>query len=218
MDVNGKLSDPGQSAESPQVAVDPNELRAVFVWERPDGTDCSGSPCTRIQTRVRAKSGSLSTIQSLSAGGAVAETPQVAVDPNGNAVYAWKRFDAEGVRRIQARVLSTAYVLSATQTLSDAGEHADAPQVGVDANGNAVFVWQRYDGTTDCSPSAFGCYRVQAITRSAADGTLSAVQTLSAAGQHGEQPEVAVAANGIAAADWRRFDGANYRIQGAGGP
>jgi hypothetical protein len=65
---------------------------------------------------------------------------------------------------------------TAPLTLSPAGQDASSPQVAVDPNGNAVFVWQRYDDTVDC-PSDFagapgpGCLRIQTRARSAA-GTL----------------------------------------------
>ena len=64
-------------------------------------------------------------------------------------------------------------------------------EVAVDPQGNAVFVWERREGTAVC------CLRVEARVRSA-NGTLGATQILSAAGQDAQEPHVAVAANGTA--------------------
>src|SRR5712691_6980601 len=88
------------------------------------------------------------------------------------------RWGVAGLASLVALLLLAAAVpasagaaFTAPQTLS--GLNADSPQVAVDPDGDAVFTWVRFDGTD---------YRIQARARSAA-GTLSPVQTLSAAGQ-----------------------------------
>jgi hypothetical protein len=261
-------------ASLPQVAVDPNG-NAVFVWVRRDGTtDCGGSGCFRIravartaagvlstvqtlspaaqnatnpqvgvdqsgnavfvwtllggstdaiQTRARSAAGTLSATQTLSTSSLGESNPQVAVDPNGNAVFTWQRYDgtatcgARGCFRAQARARSAGGVLSSIQTLSPGGQHAGGQQVGGDQNGNAVFVWGRRDATTQCDFGSSGCDRVQARTRSSG-GVLGTVQTLSAPGQHARSPQVAVDPGGNAVAVWGRYDGTNWRIQAAAGP
>ncbi len=78
--------------------------------------------------------------------GGNADVPQVAVDPNGNAVAVWQRFDGASTI-IQSATLSfgsTAW--SPITDLSAAGQDAIDPQVAVDASGNAVAVWSRNDG------------------------------------------------------------------------
>jgi hypothetical protein len=211
------LSDPGQHAHEHRLAVDPNG-DAVVVWRRGDGTtDCDGHQCQRIQTRTRLASGVLTPVRTLSVQGQQAGQPTVGVDSGGNAVFGWEREDGTTdcgsgpCQRVQARTLSAAGALSSVQTLSAAGQDADEPWVGVDAAGNAAFVWGRDDGTTQCG--GFPCERIQARSRSAA-GALTAVQTLSAGGQPATWPRVAVDPDGgldpnlaDAAAVWQRFDG-----------
>src|SRR5204862_456629 len=131
-----------------------------------------------------------------------ASFPQVAVDSAGDAVVVWRRFDGSNYR-VQARARTPGGAWSAIQTLSDPGQNAAAPQVGVDSAGDAVVVWRRFDGTN---------YRVQARAR-AAGGAVSAIQTLSDPGQSASVPRVGVDSAGNAVVVWRRFDGANYRIQ-----
>lgn len=191
------LSGPGQDATEPQVAVDASG-DAVIVWYRSDGTN------QRIQARALSAAGVLGPLQTLSQAGQNALNPQVAVSAGGKAVIVWQRF-VEGHWRIQARTRSPGGGLSAIQTLSADSGSASDPQVGLDANGNAVIVWVR---GTPVSPG-----RVQVRRRSAA-GALSGVQTLSAASsQSAFEPEVAVDAGGDAVIVWRRFDGSNWRIQ-----
>jgi hypothetical protein len=207
------LSSSGQIAANPHVAVDADG-DAVFTWQRFDGTDPGNFCCFRVQARARSVAGTLSGVQTLSVAGQNASNPQVAVDADGDAVFTWDRWDATSstcCERIQARARSAAGTLSPVQTLSKSGQSATNQQVAVDADGDAVFSWQRFDGT-----NPFGlppcCYRVQTRARSAA-GTLSAVQTLSGLGRNGFGPQVAVDADGDAVFTWGSFDGATLRVQ-----
>jgi hypothetical protein len=178
------LSAAGQKALDPQVAVDANG-NAVFTWRRFDGTNW------RVQARARSAAGALGALQTLSAAGQNANSSQVAVDTQGDAVFTWRRFDGTNWR-VQARARSAAGVLSPVQNLSAPGQNGFGPQVAVDADGDAVFTWQRPDGTQ---------WRIQARGRSAA-GALSPVQNLSAAGQNASSPQVGIAPNGKAVFTW----------------
>jgi hypothetical protein len=193
------LSAAAQNALDPQVAVDASG-NAVFTWRRSDGTNW------RIQARARSAAGALGPVQTLSAAGQNALTPQVAVDANGNAVFTWRRFDGTHWR-IQSRARSAAGALGPIQTLSAAGRNATLPQLGVDSAGDAVFVWQRSDGTN---------WRVQSRARSAA-GALATVQTLSAAGQNSVTPQVAVDPAGRAVFTWERYGLIQARARTAAG-
>jgi microcompartment protein CcmK/EutM len=199
------LSDAGESALFPQVAVDADG-DAVFTWRRLDGSGLFC--CFRAQARARSTAGTLSAVQTLSSGGRDAFDPHVAVDPDGNAVFTWTRSDGANIR-IQAKARSAAGALSPVQYLSEAGQDAQGPRVGVDADGDAVFTWARSDGTN---------LRVQARKRSANGALSRPVQTLSSAGQDAKAAQVAVDTTGDAVATWRRSDGANLRVQGVAGP
>jgi hypothetical protein len=208
------LSPVGQTAHFPNVAVDADG-GAVFAWEGHDGTTW------RIQARARSADGTLSPVEWLSAVGHQAFAPQVAVDTDGDAVFTWHQLfgdipvSAESQWSAFARARSADGILSTIQELSaPAAQLSDQralpePKVAVDADGDAVFLWKRFDGTN---------VRVQARARSA-DGTLSAVETLSAAGQDVHRGhEIAVDIDGDAVATWRRFDGTNWRVQAVTGP
>jgi hypothetical protein len=187
------LSDSGQDAFSPQVAVNADG-DAVFTWVRFDGTNY------RIQARARSAAGTWSGVQDLSDPVQSANSPQVAVDRDGDAVFTWQRFDGANLR-IQARKRSATGALSAVQTLSNNRSDADQPQVAVDPGGDAVFTWVRRDGS--------GFLRVQARARSAA-GALSKVQNLSDPGQDAGSPQVAVDRDGDAVFTWVRSEGINH--------
>jgi hypothetical protein len=227
------LSAAGQDARSPQVAMAANG-DAIFVWERSDGTtQCQGSSCSRIEARFHyATTDTYSPVQILSAAGQNAHAPKVAIAPNGDAVFAWKRFDGTtqcstaGCSRIQTRTRAASTgALSAVQTLSDAGRNAQDPQVAVDSGDNAVFAWTRFDGTTQCSSA--GCSRIQARNRQTT-GLLSVVRTLSPPGRDASAPALSADWDGgldpsrsDAIALWSRYDAARptrsccFRIQAA---
>ena len=138
----------------------------------------------------------------LSAAGRQANSAQVGIDTQGDAVFAWRRFDGTNWR-IQARARSAAGTLSSIQNLSAPGQNASRPQVAVDADGDAVFTWERFDGTK---------WRVQSRARSAA-GVLGPAQTLSAAGRHATLPQLGVDSAGNAVFTWQRSDGTSWRVQ-----
>jgi hypothetical protein len=181
------LSAPGQDADSQQVAID-SQGTAVFVWRRFDGANW------RIQARARSAAGTLSPVQTLSAPGGSASGPQVAVDADGIAVFTWRQLEGPS-GRIQTRARSANGTLSSVQYISASGQDARYPQVAFDADGDAVFAWQRFDGAKQ---------RIQTRARSVTGG-LSPVQTLSAAGQNARHPQVAIAPDGKALFTWGRF-------------
>jgi hypothetical protein len=119
-------------------------------------------------------------------------------------VFAWVRSDGTNLR-VQARARTAAGVKSPVQTLSLVGQDASAPQVGVAADGDAVFTWARLKGKS---------WRIQARARSAA-GVLSPVQTLSGPG--GASPQVGVDADGDPRFTWSRFEPMGTRVQAAAG-
>jgi hypothetical protein len=179
---------------------------AVAVWERFDGAN------ERIEARARSKAGVLGTVQTLSLAGQDAQSPRVAVDATGDAVVVWSRPDgigpcsSDGCVRTQVRTRSVGGVLGPVLTLSPAGQNVFEFDVAVDADGDAVVVWNRSDGS-----SASCCRRIQARSLSAG-GALGPVQVLTAAGQHADSPGVAVDADGDAVAVWTRFDGVGVRV------
>ena len=190
------LSDPTNSALQPDVAVTANGA-AVFVWTRYDGTHF------RVQTAFLPVGGALSPVQTLSNSGQSALEPEVAIDSEGDAVYVWRRSDGLNTR-IQSRVRTgLGGVLGPIQNLSGGGQNAGVPNVDVDDDGDAVFTWFRFDGSTNV---------IQGRARSIG-GTLSDVQNLSAPGAFAGGPDVAVDFNGDAVFTWYRYDGTVNRVQ-----
>ncbi|MGH2962548.1 MAG: hypothetical protein ACRDL3_10215 [Solirubrobacterales bacterium] len=134
------ISSAAENANESQIALDPagNALIAWYTF---------GGATDRIQARFRTPDGDLGPVQNLAADGDP-EQPQVALDPAGNALVVWLQNDGAN-RRVQARYRPGGGSFGPVQNLSAAGGDADAPQVDFDAAGNALVVWQRYDGADD---------------------------------------------------------------------
>lgn len=142
--------------------------------------------------------------KNLSASGQNAAKAQVAVDSSGNVIAVWER--SNGVTSITqaARYHGASNTWSSTTDLSAVGQSAVDAQVAVDSSGNAIAVWERFNGSYTI---------VQASRFDAASGTWGAVADLSATGQHGDNPQIAFSPSGDAIAVWSRggiIQGATY--------
>jgi hypothetical protein len=189
------LSVPGQNADAPRIAVDPAG-NAVAVWSRFDGTN------DRVQAASKPVGGAWGAPVDLSAPGEDAAEPQVAIDPGGNVVAAWSRFNGAN-EIIQAASKPAGGAWGAPDDLSLPGQNADEPDVALDQAGNALVVWQRSNGANS----------IVQVRNRPAGGTWGAVISLSMAGEDAFGAEVAVNATGDAVAAWQRFEGSDTIAQ-----
>jgi hypothetical protein len=115
----------------------------VFTWWRVDGG------ATRVQARARDAGGVLAATQDLTGaitvGSVELPLPQVAIDADGDAVFAWLEEDASNSVLVQARTRSAAGVLGSPAALSPAGEDVDSAEVAIDPDGGAAAIWRTAD-------------------------------------------------------------------------
>jgi hypothetical protein len=171
-------------AFNPRVAIDADG-DALVVWERHN----LGVP--QLQARTFSRTGALGPLLTIS--GTNAQDARVAVDSDGDALMVWERFDGT-VFRIQGRALSRTGALGAIQTLSLAGADSTDPRVAIDADGDALVVWERDDPSGD---------RIEGRARSKA-GVLGPVLNVAASNRHARDPQVAVDSDGDAYVVWER--------------
>ncbi|HEX3361786.1 MAG TPA: PKD domain-containing protein [Solirubrobacterales bacterium] len=195
------LTAAGESVRTaPQVAVDRGG-DAVAVWKGYDGAD------DVIETASRPAGGSWQAPVDLSAAGHDASEPQVAVDPGGDAVAVWKRYDGtDYVVETASRPAGGSW--QASVAISATGQNAENPQVAVDPGGDAVAVWKGPDGSK---------FIVETASRPAG-GSWQAPVAISAAGQNAVTPQVAIDPGADAVAVWDRYNGANHIIETASRP
>jgi hypothetical protein len=185
------------SALFPQVAVGPNG-EAVAVWQQADGIRDS---IWANRFTPTAGWGVAELIEADNEGNAF--RPQVAVDPNGNAVTVWHQSDGTRFNIWANRFTPTTGWGAAELIETDNAGDASSPQVAVDPNGNAVAVWHQSDGTrTNIWANRF--------TPSAGWGAAEPIETDNAGGASSAQ--VAVDPNGNAVAVWHQSDGTRFNI------
>jgi len=120
--------------------------------------------------------------------------PRVKIDKMGNAIVVWSRPDISGS---YSDVWANRYVIGVgwgSAELLDTNDSGDAkqPQVGVDDIGNAVVLWQQWDGTT---------WSIWANHYSIGEGWKGAEFLGSAAAD----PQVAMVGDGDAVVVWTEF-------------
>jgi hypothetical protein len=146
-----------------------------------------------------AAAGVVTRVQTLSSADHDAKDVQLAVDAAGNTVFMWY-LAARSTERLQARSRAGDGTLGPIQTLAS-GEFGalslrDHRLMGLDANGNAIFIWPRVVGMRIGNND----WVIESRTRSS-DGTLSPVQQLRTHHAFGWTPpptEVAVEPTGRA--------------------
>jgi hypothetical protein len=193
------VSDAGQDGFEAQTVVD-SSGNAHAVWTRSDGSHFV------IQYGTRTPSGAWSPAQTLSDPSQSASSPQIGIDPSGNAVVVWTRTDGTNLR-IQSAYKPSGGSFGVPVTVSAAGGDASSPQVSMDGAGKALVAWQRFDGTN---------LRVQAAIRAAGTGgAFGAASTLSLGGRDAFAPTVAAGpdADNNGNVCWTRTDGTNLRVQ-----
>ena len=137
------ISDPGQNASDPNLAVDPSN-NVLLTWSRSDGTNL------RIQSAFKPSGGSFAATVTISDAGFDATKPEADFDNAGKALLIWQRFDGTTLR-VQAttRTAGVGGTFANETTLSEGGQDAFNPKAdaGPAADANGVAVWTRSDGT-----------------------------------------------------------------------
>ena len=183
------ISAPGEEVPSNvQIGLDAVG-NSVAVWSVFD----SGGA---IRTASRPAGGEWSAPEDLFVGNG--RTPQLAMNAAGDAVAVWSGFDGVDDEVTWVAVRPAGGDWSAPEELSVADESDGFfPQVAIDAAGNAIAVWQRFDLPQDA---------VQAAVRPAG-GDWSAPDTISETGEDARSPRIAMNAAGAAVAAWSLIGG-----------
>jgi len=190
------LSDPAQFANEAKVALDPQGM-AMVLWSI--APSISAKPI--IQSRTRAAGGDWGPVQNVSSVGddSYNSNLQFALDAHGNAVATWLR-SAPPATVVQAATRPAGGAWSASpQPLSDPGAEARFADVGLDAQGNAVAVWQARGNTTN---TEIVLARVRPAAGGGADDGWSAPQQISANDQSAQVPLLIVDPMGDATVVW----------------
>jgi hypothetical protein len=185
------LSASNAGSDSPTVAIDPRG-DAIVVWEQYVGKDM-----VKASTHA-AGATSWGGASTLSDPTREAESPQVAIDPAGEAVVVFTGQDAAGDKIVQASAeQGFGGEWGAPIALSAAGADSHRPTIGIDAAGEAFVAWDRPGLTTEV---------VQESRRPAGAGWSTPV-TISSPAQEAVEPIVGVDAKGDLGVVWSHYGG-----------
>lgn len=194
---NVSSSEPSTNAYRPQIKIDYNGS-AVIVWYQWDGEHYN-IYSSRYEAGTGWKDAEL--IEFDDTGDAY--DPQIALDPNGNAVAVWYQLDGE-----HYNILSNRYNIESgwgTPELieTDDTNNAYDPGIVIDSNGNAIAVWRQWDGMT----SNIWSNRYDSKT---GWGKEKLIELDNKGNAH--NPYIAANDNGNAVVVWSQSDGTHYNI------
>ncbi len=185
------------SAISPQIVLD-SAGNALAVWQQFDGTDYD-IWANRYQPDFGW--GTAVLIEANDTGDAY--YPQIALDSAGNAIAVWQQSD--GTRNdIWANRYLPGFGWGTPELIeTDNVESAYVPQIAVDSAGNAIAVWNQYDGMR------FNIWANRYVAGSGW-GTAELIETDNVG--DATNPQIALDSAGNAIAVWHQFDGTRNNI------
>jgi hypothetical protein len=178
------------SATKPQVAIDANGL-AHIVWQQNDGT--RNNIMANTLDVATATLGTAVLLETDNDGSA--NSPQIAIDPAGNALTVWMQ-NVGGQWNVYANRRPSDGAWGTAQILETGTGNAQLPQIAADASGNALAVWAQTDGVR---------YNIWANRYSVRGGwgTATLIENFDADSAY--VPTVAFDPSGNALAAWRQF-------------
>lgn len=201
------LAESTLGAEGVSVGTD-SEGDQVAIW-----VTTLGNGDNVVEAAVRPFGGQWSAPVAISASGAPVETPDVAVNEEGEAIATWMRQTASPRWEVEVSRLSDIGATPAGSgawstpiIISAPGANAQEPQVGIDAEGVATAAWRQQEG---------GNFGTAVASEEA--GTWSAPEFLSDPTNTNEAPQLVVDPAGDAAVAWNRSTAVEASVRPAGG-
>jgi hypothetical protein len=167
---------------------------AIATWYYYDGSTF------RIQARQISSTDALGSSLNLTPSGSqVLGAGDVAMDPSGDAIAVYLRFDGVDFR-VQERQISAAGVVGSAQYLSKGGAGTGVleTRVATDFDGDAIAIW----GRPNTGPSGEEQIQARQVSDS---GLVGPVIKLSKTSEGAYQPQIASDADGDAVAVWTQF-------------
>lgn len=191
------LSDPGQEAESVDLSVNSNG-KALAVWARNDGAN------NIIQAAQFNGAEWVLPASNLSISSQSSKNPHIAINSNGKGVAVWEQTTTSG-SIIQASTFNGIEWKPFPTNLSiDGGLSEKHPQVSINSSGQAVAIWERFNGSEIV---------VQAATFNGNNWELPSKDIASSPSE--TKPQVCISSSGKILATWIGHDGIGKVVQSA---
>ncbi|MBO9532699.1 MAG: hypothetical protein J7513_06980 [Solirubrobacteraceae bacterium] len=170
--------------------------RAALAWT--DRISANATGTIQVSTRP-ATSATWSTPVTVSDTAYSANTPSIALEPDGSALVAWRQVTAD-YTQVRVASVSTSGTSAAIQTVSSTSANLSLPRVAADPNGNAALAW--VETGISYTPPYIGTVAMKAMTRAKTAATFTATKTVfNASSQSVVDPQLKMdeAGNGVLA-------------------
>ncbi len=202
-----EIDSPNTGESDPRIAVDPNgNVIAVWVWN--DGTN----NVIRAAFAPTGSAGTFGTPVTLSNDTFPSSNPQIAEDPNGDAIVVWQQSNGTNLETQYAyRPQGSATSWTGAQEVDTESGDETSPVVAMDGNGNATVAWVFNDGTNEIIQEALG-------TPSELSGgqVFNAQQNLTTDSGNASNPAIADDGNGDTAVVWALGGDAQAAVEASG--
>jgi len=195
--------DDTESAFRPQITFD-NSGNAIAVWVQQGTSD--GIWVNHFDGSIGGTGWGSAELISANVAVASAWLPQIAIDSNGNALAVWSNFSASGniyANRFDGSNWGSAELI---QTVAGNPSSSAPPQIAFDNSGNALAIWQQYNGSTGDNIWA---NRFDGSSGGTGWGSAELVETDDV--NTASDPQIAFDSRGNALAVWVQFDSSNNR-------
>jgi hypothetical protein len=202
-DINDNISPDGQPVMEPQIALSEGG-DAVIVWAQPDG---SNSQIFRSEYRNGTWTDPADLSDSISPNGTLAQTPQVRMSNNGEAVILWDQSDGANLQLFRSEYRNGAWIESATLTDNFSPDSFPVfdSQLDMNAGGETVIVWRQSDSSFQ------QVFRSEYRNGAWTDPT-SLSDNISPNGSNADSPLVGLGDNSDTVIVWRQIAGAINQI------
>jgi hypothetical protein len=190
-------TDDAGGAATPQIAMGADG-NAIAIWRQVTNTKYSILANRYVSSTGWAGAELLETDDT-----GIAESPQIAIDGNGNAIAVWRQITNTVDSIFANRYISGTGWGNAELLETDDTYAVYDPQIGVGADGNAIAVWYQNDGIG----TSIWANRYVSSTGWAGPELLETDDTDAA-----EYPQIAIGADGNAIAIWRQITNTQYSI------
>jgi hypothetical protein len=180
------------SAINPQIVVD-SSGNAIAVWEQEVGYSNASIWANRYTSG--AGWGVPEIIEYNTVGSDI--MPRIAMDPSGNAICIWTHAINQKLYIWANRYKAGSGWGTAQPVDVSAGEYGDNPEIGMDSAGNALAVWEIYEGNF---------WKIKANRYNAETGWETAVVISMSNGINCLRPDIAVNQSGLAIAVWSEIN------------
>lgn len=192
--IESNANDAGQ----PSIHLDANG-QATAVWRQNDGSNNN-----IYVNQYSSASGWGASPQQIDSAAQDSDSPDFSVDADGNIIVVWRQHDGTRYNTLARRydAIGSSWTPAVLIETDDTG-FTSGPKVSTDADGNAIAVWQQYDGSV---------YNITSNRFDANSGTWGSAEVIESGTGTSIIPQISFDTAGNALATWFQYNGSENDV------